>query len=277
MKTTLVELEFIELPSLPDAQAPMQNRFLLSMWDCTCRLASWNASAERFEDAGGQLNPLAIRSWALLPEPLDAEAWGEEIVRAALSDDTSRNNAGWLQPKYDTGPTVSTARSPRTFASAERDEPASKRAFKPLSDRRRIVAKWLRLAAATAGLVGLWQVVRFLRGEIVLPAIDHIWPRTASLLGFEWYGTLTHGMAGAALLLAATIVVSYAIVAAARAYEIGISQYLSEQRELDAKGRARAERKRRRDAFAIARARRQKQGWGTTGVVVAFALGWFLF
>ncbi|MDH0073187.1 hypothetical protein N7359_13980 [Stenotrophomonas maltophilia] len=86
MKTTIVELEFIELPSLPDAQAPMQNGFLLSMWDCTCRLASWDASAERFEDAGGQLNPLAIRSWALLPQPLDAAAWGEPVVRAALSD-----------------------------------------------------------------------------------------------------------------------------------------------------------------------------------------------
>ncbi|WP_440569490.1 hypothetical protein [Stenotrophomonas sp. STK17_22] len=101
MNTTSVELEFIELPSLPDAQAFMQNGFLLSMWDCTCRLAKWDALAGRFEDAGGQLNPLAIRSWALLPQPLDAVAWGEPVVRAALSGDRSQNNAGWLQPKYE--------------------------------------------------------------------------------------------------------------------------------------------------------------------------------
>lgn len=100
MHVTLVELEFTELPSLPGAQAAMQKSYLLSMWDCTCRIATWDASTGCFEDSGGQLNPLAIRSWALLPQPLDAEAWGESIVRAALSGDMSRNNAGWLQPKY---------------------------------------------------------------------------------------------------------------------------------------------------------------------------------
>lgn len=101
MHVTLVELEFIELPSLPGAQAAMQKSYLLSMWDCTCRIATWDASAGCFEDSGGRLNPLAIRSWALLPQPLDAEAWGESIMRAALSGDTSRDNAGWLQPKYE--------------------------------------------------------------------------------------------------------------------------------------------------------------------------------
>jgi len=101
MHATLIEFEFIELPFLPGAQAAMQNGYLLSMWDCTCRIATWDASAGRFKDSGGQLNPLAIRSWALLPQPLDAEAWGEPIVRAALSGDTSRSNAGWLQPKYE--------------------------------------------------------------------------------------------------------------------------------------------------------------------------------
>ncbi|WP_159067172.1 hypothetical protein [Xanthomonas citri] len=100
MHVTLVELEFFELPSLPGVQTAMQKNYLLSMWDCTCRIATWDAFAGCFEDSGGQLNPLAIRSWALLTQPLDAEAWGESIVRAALSGDTSRNNAGWLQPKY---------------------------------------------------------------------------------------------------------------------------------------------------------------------------------
>lgn len=164
-----------------------------------------------------------------------------------------------------------------TIVSEGRQEPPSKRAFMPLSDRRRIVAKWLRLTAAAVALVGLWQVVRFLRGEIVLPALDHFCPPAASLLGFEWYGTLMHGIAGVMLLLTATLVVSYAIEAAARAYEIGFSDYLAEQRELGAKERSRAERKRRRDAFAIARARRQTKGWDTTDVVIAFTLGWLMF
>jgi hypothetical protein len=147
--------------------------------------------------------------------------------------------------------------------------------------RRRIVAKCGRLAASTAVLFGLWQVVRFLRGELVLPAIDHwiahFFPRTASMLGFEWYGTLMHGMAGVMFLLAATTLASWAIRVAARVYEIGIDQYRAEQRELAAENMLREERKRRRQAFAIARARRKQKGWGTTGVVVAFALGWLLF
>lgn len=101
MNTTLVELEFVELPALPDARAALHNGFLLSMWDSTCRLSTWNASAGRFEDSGGHLSPLAIRSWALLSMPLDAASWGEPVVRAALSDDKSQQDAGWLQPTYE--------------------------------------------------------------------------------------------------------------------------------------------------------------------------------
>jgi hypothetical protein len=101
MQTTLVELEFVELPYFPKADGTMDNGYLLSMWNCACQLATWNASAERFEDEGGRLNPLAIRSWAVLPKPIDYGCWGGPIVRAALANDKSRQDAGWLEPKYD--------------------------------------------------------------------------------------------------------------------------------------------------------------------------------
>ena len=101
MHVTLVELEFVELPDLPKVEATVNNGYWLSMWDCSCRMATWNAAAERFEDAGGLLNPLAIRSWALLPNPLDAAFWCDAIVRAARANHTARPDAGWLEPKYD--------------------------------------------------------------------------------------------------------------------------------------------------------------------------------
>lgn len=101
MNVTLVELEFVELPHLPKADCAMNNGFLLSMWDCTCRIAAWNGAIDRFEDSGGQLNPLAIRSWAVLPKPLDDACWSERIVQAALANDKSSPNAGWLEPNYE--------------------------------------------------------------------------------------------------------------------------------------------------------------------------------
>ncbi|KWA83842.1 hypothetical protein WL29_20980 [Burkholderia ubonensis] len=89
MHVTLVELEFVELPDLPITEATVNNGYLLSMWDCSCRMATWNAAAERFEDVGGLLNPL------------DVACWGDAIIRAVLAKHTSRPDAGWLEPKYD--------------------------------------------------------------------------------------------------------------------------------------------------------------------------------
>lgn len=103
MHLTEIELQFVELPDLPGGGAPdMNNGYLLSMWDCSCRLAKWNSSVRAFEDQGGQLNPLAVRSWAVLPKPLDHPTWGQSIVRAALANDESYERAGWLEPVYET-------------------------------------------------------------------------------------------------------------------------------------------------------------------------------
>lgn len=103
MHVTLVELEFVELPDVPDVGEgqPTNNGYLLSMWDGTCRLATWKESALRFEDSGGLLNPLAVRSWATLDKPLDRHGWGEHIARAAIAGDTSYEKAGWLEPTYE--------------------------------------------------------------------------------------------------------------------------------------------------------------------------------
>jgi len=101
MNATIIELEFIELPYVPETDLPaLNNGYLLSMWDCTCRMARWNATESKFEDAGGLLNPRAIRSWALLPKPLDFPTWGEPIVKAATSGSTEYDRAGWLEPAY---------------------------------------------------------------------------------------------------------------------------------------------------------------------------------
>lgn len=101
MHITEIELVFIELPDLPcSGVADMNNGYLLSMWDCTCRLVRWNAEQRTFEDQGGQLNALAIRSWAALPKPLDYPTWGQRIVEAALAKDGTYVRAGWLEPLY---------------------------------------------------------------------------------------------------------------------------------------------------------------------------------
>jgi len=105
MHLTEIELQFVELPDLPGAEVPdMNNGYLLSMWDCSCRLAKWNGNARAFEDHCGQLNPLAIRSWAVLPKPLDYPTWGQSIVKAALENDESYERAGWREPMYVTHP-----------------------------------------------------------------------------------------------------------------------------------------------------------------------------
>lgn len=70
--STLVEFEFVELPDLPTDNEPSNSSYLLSMLDCSFQLAVWNASTARFEDSGGPLNPMAIRSWAVLPKSPEA-------------------------------------------------------------------------------------------------------------------------------------------------------------------------------------------------------------
>jgi hypothetical protein len=101
MNVTIIELEFVELPHVPaEEPAGLNNGYLLSMWDCTCRMARWNTAAQRFEDAGGPLNPRAIRSWSLMPKPLDFPTWGNPIVQAATAGSTEYAGAGWLEPTY---------------------------------------------------------------------------------------------------------------------------------------------------------------------------------
>jgi len=101
MNVTVIELEFVELPHTPVAEpAGINNGYLLSMWDCTCCMARWNTATQRFEDSGGLLNPRAIRSWALLPKPLDFPTWGNAIVQAAVTGSTEYEGAGWLEPAY---------------------------------------------------------------------------------------------------------------------------------------------------------------------------------
>jgi len=101
VNVTQIELEFVELPDIPNVGAPdLNNGYLLSMWDCSCKLATWNPSLVQFEDAGGPLNGLAIRSWAVLPKPLDFPTWGAPIIEAAIANDASYAKAGWLESKY---------------------------------------------------------------------------------------------------------------------------------------------------------------------------------
>ncbi|WP_440986184.1 hypothetical protein ACQHIH_21820 (plasmid) [Xanthomonas sontii] len=105
MHTTIIELEFIELPDTPGSimgaaseYATTSNGFLLSMWNAACRIATWRADIQRFEDAEGLLNHAAIRAWAPLPRPVDAPSWGQAILEGALTGDEARPGAGWLEP-----------------------------------------------------------------------------------------------------------------------------------------------------------------------------------
>lgn len=107
MHTTVIELEFTELPDTPGSlgsrlieRATTSNGFLLSMWNATSRIAVWRDDVQRFEDAGGPLNTAAIRAWAPLPLPVDLPAWGEAVLEKALGRDQTVAGAGWLQPIY---------------------------------------------------------------------------------------------------------------------------------------------------------------------------------
>lgn len=79
MHVTQIDLEFVELPDLPDEDRGfvpnpallVQPKYLLSMWDCSCKLAGWDAQKMVFRDQLGELNPLAIRAWATLPQPIE--------------------------------------------------------------------------------------------------------------------------------------------------------------------------------------------------------------
>lgn len=121
MHVTQIELEFVELPHLPDETAPgfvpnpslpVQPNYLLSMWDCSCRLAIWDGQLRVFRDHVGKLNALAIRAWATLPKPVDWPGWGDAVARAAKANAVSVEfpNAGWLEPHYIEQPTQSAAK-----------------------------------------------------------------------------------------------------------------------------------------------------------------------
>ncbi|ARR20071.1 hypothetical protein XAC3562_1200033 [Xanthomonas citri pv. citri] len=81
MHTTIVELEFVDLPHLPPdvvgsvTTGALGNGYLLIMRDHTARLAIWNSAASQFADAAGLLDSASIRSWARLLKPVDALSW----------------------------------------------------------------------------------------------------------------------------------------------------------------------------------------------------------
>lgn len=158
-----------------------------------------------------------------------------------------------------------------------KSEMAAGSKFLPLSPRRRVVAKIIHITGLVVAMAGLWQIVRFVSGDVYLPLLDHYMPRAALKPGFEWVHSFKHGLVGSMLIFVATMAASFSLICIARVIEIGSNQYRVEQRELNAASRLKAERQRRRDAFAIARARRQNKGWGTTSVVAAFVIGWLLF
>lgn len=91
MQTTIIELEFVELPDLPLCATGVDvdqlsggNGYLLSLWDTSCRLVQWCPSSRTFFDGAGTIDSSAIRAWAGLPRPLDAPAWGQSVIDRAL-------------------------------------------------------------------------------------------------------------------------------------------------------------------------------------------------
>lgn len=100
MYSTEVALVFTELPDVPllkDSSGP----YLLSMWDCTSHIAGWHSDGY-FHVGQVRLNSRAIRSWAELPSPVDAAAWGADILSAAKRRDGRGFEApGWLVPHED--------------------------------------------------------------------------------------------------------------------------------------------------------------------------------
>ncbi len=91
MQTTIIDLEFVELPDLPGSVTAVDvdqhnggNGYLLSLWDTSCRLVQWCPSSRSFFDGAGIIDSSAIRAWAGLPRPLDAPAWGQSVIDRAL-------------------------------------------------------------------------------------------------------------------------------------------------------------------------------------------------
>lgn len=102
MQTTIIELEFVELPDLPLCATGVDvdqlsggNGYLLSLWDTSCRLVQWCPSNRTFFDGAGAIDSSAIRAWADLPRPLDAPAWGQSVIDRALGGQcVARDAAG---------------------------------------------------------------------------------------------------------------------------------------------------------------------------------------
>lgn len=81
MHQTPITLLFTELPNVPDSEMG-GGQYLLSMWDCSAHIAGWHSEGY-FHVGGVRLNSRAIRSWAELPSPVDAAAWGADMLAAA--------------------------------------------------------------------------------------------------------------------------------------------------------------------------------------------------
>ncbi|HGO6075402.1 TPA: hypothetical protein ACK3Q6_008060 [Burkholderia cepacia] len=153
--------------------------------------------------------------------------------------------------------------------------------------KKRLIASVMESAGAAAGLVVMWQAVRFCKGEIGAPFVDWYFRRLTEFFGgpldpespITWLSTGIHYLLGVTVWCWLGLLVLAIMRDGARIYMVGYKQYREEARAAAEEERrlARIEAARERRRELRRRASGEKSGLSVTSIVLGVIIGSIFF